>query len=70
MDTELKARIETYVQERAETLKITIDRIEWSKEVRRPPEPSAQSAPPLYTLRVIIDGTSHADVYRGGVRRC
>jgi hypothetical protein len=56
MDKELQKRIETYIRERAETLNITVDTLAWSEDLNLPPGSGVQSAPPVYKLRVTIQG--------------
>ena len=55
MDTELQTRIEAYVRQHAETLRIPLDTLEWSEDFD--PVPGTEVPPaPVYTLRVPIDG--------------
>ena len=56
MDKELQTRIEAYVLQHAETLNIPIDTLEWSEECDPVPGTEVHPAPPVYKLRVPIDG--------------
>ncbi len=56
MDKELQTRIEAYVLQRAETLNIPIDALEWSEACVPDPDTAVHSASLVHKLRVSIDG--------------
>lgn len=60
MDKELQTHIETYVRERAETLNIRVDTLQWTEEVAPVPGTALPPALPVFTLRVTIEGRQHS----------